>query len=174
MSTGSQAIIREIEESLKEWKTNNDINISSRLSYIQRCRDIKYQKLLNKDIYRIERLKWKTIDSLGGIFSEKEWRIVFEDFGTISLLRGTGELRQWVQQQLLEGTASHYKKGRIQREIFISKLMRLSRGTLNLIEWLNRYSIYNTSRSIDAIIECLCDETLTRKNKLKQIERRSH
>jgi len=173
MSTGSQAIIREIEDSIKDWKTDNDINISSRVSYIQSCREMKYKKLLTKDIYRIETIKWKAIDSLNGKFSEEEWRLVFDAFGTIYLLRGNREVRKWVRKQLLESGSSLFKKFGIQMKPFTPKLMRLSRRTLNSIEWLRRYAKYNSSMSIDKIIECLCDNKLTRKNKLKQIKRRN-
>ncbi len=173
MSTDSKTIIMEIEESMEEWKTNEDIKISSRLSYIQCCRDMKYKKLLTKDIYRIENIKWKAIDSLNGTFSEEEWKLVFEDFGTIYLLRGNREIRKWVRKQLLESGSSLFKKFGIQMKPFTPKLMRLSRRTLNSIEWLRRYAKYNSSMSIDKIIECLCDNKLTRKNKLKQIKRRN-
>ena len=68
MSTNSKAMIKEIVESVEEWKTDNNKQLSWRLSYIQSCRDMKYVRLLIKDICRIEGVKWRAIDSLTDIF----------------------------------------------------------------------------------------------------------
>ena len=173
MGKDSIELVKEIEDSLEYWKNTEDLDISIRYFLIQRCCETKNIKLLTKDIYRIEKLKWKAIDFLSGAFSEEEWIQVFENFGTINLLRGNKEIRKWIRKDCLEINSFHYMKCGINMKTFIPKLMRLSKRTLDLINWLYRYSKDNRTMNIAVIIECLNDPIQVRMNKLKKIKRRS-
>jgi len=174
MSTGSQSIIREIEESLARWKTDNNKQLSWRLSYIQSCRDMKYARLLFKDICRIERLKWRAIDSLTGTFSKEEWEVVFNGCDAMYYYIGYKEFRNKIQENIEYYYLNRLRKYKIQKAGFYRKITHLSKRKSEMIYWLYRYSRDNQSGSHYEIIGYMTDTAKVRKQKIKKLNRKSH
>ena len=174
MSTDSKAVIREIEESLERWKTDNIRQLSWRLSYIQSCRDMKYARLLFKDICRIERLKWRAIDSLTDIFSKEEWEIVFNACDSMYYYSGYKEFRSKIQDNIENYYLNRLRKYKIQKAGFYRKITHLSKRKSELIYWLYKYLKDNDRGNPDEIIGYMTNPTHIRKQKVKKLNRISH